>query len=164
MSALQRARVVVLLLALVGHAIVAAQTRSEAEAWIVEQAANNVAGLTYAIDGDDLVRRLQMPSPLSSGVVQQTIPIRRITRIEVTHTEKYLSYTLSCDEPCVEQLTEGVADDSDPRRKRPVLLFEIYRRLDASFPPRMNKALLKLVELHGGKAKVVEKAKPKAPF
>lgn len=153
-----------LLLALHGG-VACAQTKADTEAWIIEQSADNVPGLTYAIDGDDLLRRLQLPSsPLASGVVQQSIPIRRITRIEVVHTDKYVSYALSCVEPCVEHLTQGIADDSEPGRKRPVLLFEIYRKLDASFPPRMNKALLKLVELHGGKAVVIEKAKPKAPF
>ena len=152
------------LLALYGG-VACAQTKADTEAWLIEQSADNVPGLTYTIDGDDLLRRLQLPSlPLASGVVQQSIPIRRITSIEVVHTEKYLSYALSCAEPCVEHLTQGIADEPDPGRKRPVLLFEIYRKLDASFLLRMNMALLKLVELHGGKASVVEKAKPKAPF
>lgn len=157
-------RVLALLLAL-GHGAVSAQTRSETEAWIIEQCADNVAGLSYSIAGDDLVRRLRLPSsPLGAGVVQQSIPIRRITRIEVVHTERYLSYSLSCDEPCVDHLAQGIADDGPPRRS--VLLFEIYRRLDASYPPRMTKALLKLVELHGGRAQVFAKPKPKpkAPF
>lgn len=143
----------------------AAQTRSETEAWIIQQTQANVTGLTYAIDGEELLRRLEMRTPMTNDVVvQQAIPIRHIKRIEVLHTDRFLSYRLSCASPCVEHLTQGVAEEAGTAGKREVLLFEIYRSLDARFPPRMNKAMLKLVELHGGRATLVEQQKPKQPF
>ncbi len=142
-----------------------AQTRDETEAWIIRQTASNVPGMTYLIEEGELIRRIKLPSfSGGGGVVQQSIPISQVTSIAVTHTDRYLSYSLACTAPCVEQISQDTEDQFDAEERRPRLLFEIYRKFDSSFPPRMNKALLKLVELHGGKAKLTEQAPPKEAF
>lgn len=142
-----------------------AQTRDEAEAWIIRQTQFNVPGLTYLIEEGELVRRIQLPSmPGGSAVTQQSIPINQIVSIAVTHTDRFLSYALACAKPCVEQIDQGTEDQFNHQEKRSRLLFEIYTKFDASFPPRMNKALLRLVELHGGKAKLTVQALAKEAF
>jgi len=89
--------------------------------------------------------------------IEKVIPIHKVTRITVVHTRDYLSYSLMCDEPCAYLLDE-------PELKRPHFLFEIYVSLDSSFAPRMNAALLHLINSYGGKARL-EKARVAAqPF
>ena len=141
----------------------AAQTREETEFWIIKQTQPNVRGLSYAIEGDNLVRRVELPWAAGGGVVQMSLPIKQISAVGYAFTDRYLSYSLLCETPCTEQWSEGV-DAPDPENRRK-LLFEIYRKLDPSFPPRMHKALLKLIELHGGKARLFQlPPPPKEPF
>lgn len=137
-----------------------AQTKAETEAWILKQGEMNTSLLTYRIEGGELVSEVSLgpgAAAMGASTVSKAIPIREITRIAYVHTEKYLSYSLMCDRPCVYLIEE-------PDEKQPRFLFEIYRKLDASFPPRMNKALLKLVEQHGGKARLIPMSVEKEPF
>ena len=134
-----------------------AQTREETEAWILEQAAGNRFELQHAIEEGQFISRLTLPGIMRDTTIEKAIPIDKVTRITVVHTRRYLSYSLMCDEPCAYLLDE-------PELKQPRFLFEIYVELDASFPPRMNTALLHLIKLYGGKAQI-EKAKVAAqPF
>lgn len=138
----------------------AAQTKTETEAWILKQSEMNTPLLKYRIEGDELVSEASFgpgAATMGASVVGKAIPIREITRIAYVHTEKYLSYVLMCDKPCAYLIEE-------PDEKQARFLFEIYQKLDASFPPRMNKALLKLVEHHGGRAKLVRMQLEKEPF
>ena len=145
-----------LLLTLVYHAM--AQSRQETEDWIINQTKVNPYGLKHRIEGNELISRLELPSvTIGGGIIEKAIPIGQITTIAYTHTNEYLSYTLSCNVPC-SYLMES------PEIKRPKFLFEIYSKLDASYVQRMNNALLHLVKLHGGQAKVVKAAVPKQPF
>jgi hypothetical protein len=135
-----------------------AQTKEETEAWIIKQTEVNPYEIKHSIEGDELISHITMPSVnIGNPPIQKAIPISQVTTIAYTHTNEYLSYTMTCDQPCAYLLDE-------PDEKRPKFLFEIYKKLDASYVPRMNKALLHLVKLHGGKAKVVKAEVPKEAF
>lgn len=147
-----------------------AQSREETEDWIIKQTQPNLVdanavglSLTYAIEDDRLVRRVEFPVVAGGGISQMSIPISRINRIEYVYTDRYLSYSLICATACVEAFSQGGADTPETGDKRR-LPFEIYRKLDSSFPSRMHKALLTLVERHGGKAEIVKAAPKKEPF
>ncbi len=151
---------------LVPAAPAAGRAKEETVAWIIQQTHPNVPGLGYSIEHGQFVRLLNLSTPLGNARSQHAIPIAKITRIRFIHTEKYLSYTLSCETPCVEVVNEGIDGQGSGAQQPRQFLFEIYRTLDSGFPPRMNRALLKLVELHGGKAELSRQvSKPeKEPF
>jgi hypothetical protein len=139
---------------------VAAQTLDETKAWIIQQGNMNTPLLKYFMEGGELVSEASFgpgAGALGAMPVQKAIPIGKITRVTYVHTEKYLSYSLMCNAPCAYLLEE-------PDEKQPKFLFEIYRKLDASFPARMNKALLHLIKLHGGKATIIKQEAPKEAF
>jgi len=140
-----------------------AHTKQETTAWIITQTQPNAPGLSYSITQGTLIRLLNLSTPLGNARSQHSIPIDKINRITVVHTDKYLSYTLSCAAPCVDAVNEGIDIPEGGQEKSRLFLFEIYRPLDASFPLRMNEALLKLVELHGGKAQLSQKPITPAP-
>ena len=135
-----------------------AQTLAETEAWIIEQTKVNPYQLKHSIVGDELISITTVGSDMiTGGPVQKAIPISQVTTIAYTHTNEYLSYTMTRDNPCAYLLDE-------PEELRPKFLFEIYTKLDASYVPRMNKALQHLIKLHGGKSKVVKAAAVKEVF
>lgn len=141
---------------LIGNAV--AQTKEETEAWIIKQTQVNPYQLKHTIEGDELISHTTIGSDMiTGGPIQKVIPISQVTTIAYTHTNEYLSYTMTCDKPCAYLLDE-------PEELRPKFLFEIYAKLDANYVPRMNKALLHLIKLHGGKAKVVKAAPQKEAF
>ena len=132
---------------------VIAQTKEETESWIIKQTQVNPYQFKHTIEGDELISHTTIGSDMiTGGPIQKAIPISKVTTIAYSHTNEYLSYTMTCDKPCAYLLDE-------PEELRPKFLFEIYTKFDASYVPRMNKALLNLIKLHGGKAKVV-KAEP----
>lgn len=136
------------------------QTKDETEAWILKQAAVNPPALTYRIEGGEMISELSYSggaSSLGAPPVQKAVPLGKVTRISYLRTEKFLSYSLMCDVPCAYLLDE-------PEPKQPRFLFEIYQNVDANFPPRMNKALLQLIALHGSKASISEEQAPKEAF
>ena len=139
---------------------VMAQTKEETEAWIIKQSELNPQEIKHSIEGDVLISKITMVNGiggLGGEPVEKGIPISQISNIVYTHTNEYLSYTMTCDKPCAYLLDE-------PGEKRPKFLFEIYRKLDPSYVPRMNNALLNLVKLHGGKAEIVKAEAPKEAF
>lgn len=136
------------------------QTKEETEAWIIKQTEVNPREIKHSIEGDVLISKVSMVNDiggLGGEPIEKGIPIRQITNIAYTHTSEYLSYTMTCDQPCAYLLDE-------PDEKRPKFLFEIYKKLDTGYVPRMNKALLQLVKLHGGKAKIVKAQTLKEAF
>jgi len=137
-----------------------AQTKEETEAWIIKQTEANPQEIKHSIEGDVLISKVIMVmgiGGLGGGPVEKGIPISQITNISYTHTNRYLSYTMACDKPCAYILDE-------PDEKRPKYLFEIYKKLEASYVQRMNTALLHLIKLHGGKAKIVQQQGQKEAF
>jgi len=137
-----------------------AQTQEETETWILKQTEVNPREIKHSIEGDVLISKVTMVNGiggLGGEPVEKGIPISQITNIVYTHTNEYLSYTMTCDQPCAYLLDE-------PDEKRPKFLFEIYKKLDSSYVPRMNKALLHLVKLHGGKAKLTKAEALKEAF
>ncbi len=151
-----------------------AQTKEATEAWIIKQTEPNNESLKgefkYSIEGDKLVSRHEIPYILQSAgklnysVIQKSIPLKSIKIVSFVHTKKYVSFNLICEDDCMHQqsLTNDNKVESERRSKK--FLFEIYANLDKSFPPRLEKALLHLIELNGGKAKVVKIVEQKEPF
>lgn len=137
-----------------------AQTKEETEAWIIKQSELNPQEIKHSIEGDVLISKVTMVNGiggLGGEPVEKGIPISQITNIVYTHTNEYLSYTMTCDKPCAYLLEE-------PDEKRPKFLFEIYKKLDSSYAARMNKAMLHLIKLHGGKAKIIKAEASKEAF
>jgi hypothetical protein len=145
------------LLVLSGNSV--AQTKEETETWIIKQTEVNPYALKHSIEGDELISSMTLAGAaiMGGGAIQKAIPISQVTTIAYSHTNEYLSYTMMCDKPCAYLLDE-------PDKKQPKFLFEIYRKLDAGYVPRMNSALLHLVKLHGGKARVIKAEVAKQPF
>jgi hypothetical protein len=135
-----------------------AQTLEETEGWILKQTDFNLDGrLKYSIEDGELVSRLTLPYALGGETIQKAIPISHIKKISFVQTDKYLSYSLMCDNPCAYQ-----ADEPDDKQAK--FLFEIYKKQNPSFHPRMQKALLHLIKLHGGEAKMIEQDVKKEAF
>lgn len=137
-----------------------AQTKEDTEAWVLKQTEANPKEIKHSIEGDVLISKVTMVNgigDLGGEPIEKGIPISQITNIVYTHTNEYLSYTMTCDKPCAYSLDE-------PDEKRPKFLFEIYKKLEASYVPRMNNALLHLVKLHGGKAKLAKAEASKEAF
>jgi len=144
---------------LITNHTIAQPSKDETEEWILKQAEVNTPGLSYTIEGEELVSRLSFGGPAGLGMsdIQKAIPIGKDTQIHYIHTDKYISYILMCSEPCAYLVAE-------PDEKQPKFLFEIYRKLDANFAERMNKALLHLIKLHGGNATIAKQEEPKEAF
>ena len=150
----------ILILALLPLSVIA-QTMDETEQWIIEKV--NVSrglGLSYKINDDVLV------SEVSSMdlVDERTIPIASITSISYVQTDKYLTFFLTCEDDCayfVQTDSDGTFKEDGKRSK---FLLEMYGKIDPEIIPRLQKALLHLIELHGGKAKLVAYQKPKEAF
>lgn len=135
-----------------------AQSQEETEGWILKQTEFNLDGrLKYTIEDGELVSRLTLPYALGGETIQKAIPISQITKISFVQTDKYLSYSLMCDNPCAYQ-----ADEPDDKQTK--FLFEIYKKLNSNFPARMQKALLHLIKLHGGEAKMIKQEVKKEAF
>lgn len=140
-------------MSLLVSANILAQTKEETQSWIIKQTATNPPGLRYKIEGDELVSQITMPFES----IKKAIPINKVKTIGVTHSSRYLSYSLMCDSPCSYLLDE-------PEIKQPKFLLEIYQKMDPAFVLRMNKALLHLIRLNGGNATIVIQDIPKEPF
>ena len=150
----------VLLISLLFTTATAAQTREETTAWIIQQTEVNRAELKHSISDGVLMSHISLGmnvGGLFGGAIEKGIPIGKVTGIVYTHTPEYLSYTLTCNSPCAYLLDE-------PETMRPKFLFEIYKKVDAGYVARMNKALAHLVKLHGGHAVPVKSVPVKEAF
>jgi hypothetical protein len=143
-----------------------AQTKEESEAWIIEQTKFNLDGrLVYAIAGKSLVSKLELPfPPVGPDVVNKSISLASVKRMSFLHTDKFLSFSLMCDYQCAHQINTDHSGKFQSERRSKKFLFEIYKPFDKSFPPRMQKALMHLITLHGGKAEMVSHDTKKEAF
>ncbi len=132
-----------------------AQTIQQTQAWIIKQTEVNPYALKHTIEGDQLISHFDFASGITGEVIQKAIPISQITKISYTHTHEYLSYSMTCGKPCAYLLNDSDQDD-EVNEKHTHFLFEIYKNVDKSYVARMNRALIHLVFLHGGKAMIVK--------
>ncbi len=146
--------------------LVMAQTKEETEKWILAQTANNtIRSLSYKIENGEWIRKLEPFTMIGDGkTTKNTIQIKDIKTVSVLHTEKFMSFEFTCPEDCTYSVTTNSSDKFVSDEKGSNFLFEIYGKLDASMLPRMQKAILHLIELNGGKAKMVAHQKPKEAF
>jgi hypothetical protein len=154
------------LLSALAPASVAAQTKEETEKWISAQARENYSlGLSYVIEGGEWTRKLKPTTMIGSGETHKnTVQIKDITTVTFLQTDKFMSFKFTCQDDCVYSVTTNSSDKFVSDKKDNSFLFEIYEKLDASMLPRMQKAILHLIELNGGKAKMVAYQKPKEAF
>ncbi|WP_062066827.1 hypothetical protein [Cellvibrio sp. OA-2007] len=148
----------ILLFTIVMTTTATAQTLEETKDWILTQSEFNLDGrLKYDIIDGQFISLLTLPYALGGDTIKKSIPIEKISKISIIKTDKYISFSLICDKPCTTQ-------DDDISNQKTVFLFEIYKTLDASFSSRMQKALFHLVELHKGKARIVNAEVKKEAF
>lgn len=147
-------------------ALVIAQTKEETEKWILTQTDNNtIRSLSYKIDNGEWIRKLEPFTMIGDGkTTKNTIQIKDIKTVSALHTEKFMSFEFACPEDCTYSVTTNSSDKFVSDEKGNRFLFEIYGKLDPSMLPRMQKAILHLIELNGGKAKMVPHQKPKEAF
>lgn len=153
-----------MMLLLLFPAAAVAQTKQETADWITSKTnATFNEGLSYQVDDDSLIVKLRSPG-LYGGSQERTMPIRSIAQISYLHTDEFLSVRLTCLDKCAHVagfddsgkfLSDGYSD---------TFLVEIYGKVDADLPERMQKAILHLVSLHGGQAKIVPHRKLKETF
>jgi hypothetical protein len=137
------------------------QTKEETQAWIISKIPYNY-DLKYTIEDDKLVST--MPGRHGGNNYKRSMPISAIKTISHVHTDTYLSFALKCDDECAYLIATDSRDKFVSEAKKDVMLFELYGKLDAELIPRMEKALLRLVELNGGKAKIIPFQKKKEAF
>jgi hypothetical protein len=154
------------LLAALAPALATAQTKEETEKWILTQTDNNtIRSLSYKIENGEWIRKLEPFTMIGDGkTTKNTIQIKDIKTVSALHTEKFMSFEFTCPEDCTYSVTTNSSDKFVSDEKGNRFLFEIYGKLDASMLPRMQKAILRLIELNGGKAKMVAYQKPKEAF
>jgi hypothetical protein len=128
------------------------QTKEETAEWIVSKANESYNyGASYDISDGDLTVKLSA----GESHYERTIPIGSIKTVSMVHTEDYMTFVLKCDDDCVYLVETDLNDRFKADSHQGVLMIEMYRKVDPSLGPRMQKALLHLVELHGGKAVVI---------
>lgn len=147
-------------------ALAMAQTKEDTEKWILAQNANStIRSLSYTIEKGEWVRTLQPFTMIGSqNTTKNTIQIKDIKTITVLHTDKFMSFQFNCPDDCAYSVTTSGSDKFVSDARSNSFLFEIYSKLDDSMLPRMQKAILHLIELNGGKAKMVPYQKPKETF
>jgi hypothetical protein len=84
-----------------------AQTKEATEAWIIEQSADNIAGLSYEIEGDTLKSVYEYPSlgTAGGGTTERTVQLRDVKTISMVHTDTNLSFKLVCETDCTYEST-----------------------------------------------------------
>ena len=164
--------------------LVVAQTQKETEDWIVYQTMLDTdIDTNYKIEKNYLIS--EWSNYISGGRIICSIDLKSVKTIAVEYTKKYMAFVLKCDADCSIQIyTDG--DYVAPKNSAPVsvrdkshletssehkkvsarkfFLFSLNGEIDKTMQPRMEKALLHLVELNGGKAKIIPYIKPKDTF
>ena len=139
--------------------VTTAQTKEDTVAWIMKQATQNPYGLKHAVEDGVLESHLTLPGGIGRAAdpISKAIPLGKVTAIVLTQTDKYVSFTLMCNNPCAYLL-------ESPELKRDRFLFEIYGKFDSTYAMRLQNALLHLVKLYGGNARATIAPKQKEPF
>ena len=147
------------------------QTREETEKWILSKVdvRSLELGLEYSIVDGDLIRVVKPISVLVGDsrfddVHENSIPLGSIKTISYKHTDEYLSFMLKCDDDCVYYVLTNSRGEMKKDEYIGAFLLEIYAKVDTEMVARMQKALLHLVQLHGGSAKLVPLSEPKEAF
>jgi hypothetical protein len=153
-------KILLLLIALLPFSVLA-QTKEETAEWIVSKANESYNhGARYAIGEGDLTVKMS----IGDSRYERTIPIASIKTISMVHTDDYMTFVLKCDDDCVYLVETDLNDTFKSDSHKGVLMIEMYRKVEASLGPRMQKALLHLVDLHGGKAAAIPYQPKKEAF
>jgi hypothetical protein len=145
-----------------------AQSEEETVQWLIEQTKPHdltYVTLEYSVVAGDL-KSLYYFS-LGETKLTKSVALSKVTKISHVQTDKYLSFSLMCDnkDDCARaEETERYSDKFVSESANEKFLFEIYRKTDKSLAPRIQKALLHLIELNGGKAKAVPHVARKEAF
>ena len=147
------------------------QTREETEKWILSKVdvRSLELGLEYSIVDGELIRVVRPISVLSGDsrfdhVHETSIPLGSIKTISYKHTDEYLSFELKCNDDCVYYVLTSSREEMKKDEYIGVFRLEVYAKVDAEMAVRMQNALLHLVQLHGGSAKIVPFPEPKEAF
>ena len=160
---------------------VSAQTKEETEKWILNQLPYD-SYFTYSFSNKYLMSTFYIYQINSTTV--NSIPLDAVKTISVDYSTESMGFIFKCDNRCNMQMkTDG--EYKAPKRSEPAsvrdkshldmdtvhkkvstsesfMLF-IKGRVDKTMIPRLEKAFLHLIELNGGKAKLVPyKAKKEA--
>ena len=158
-----------------------AQTKEETEKWLMLQNSMYFDVYTsYEIKGDFLSSKWS----LRDFTHLNNISIKAIKEISYEHTDKYLAFYLKCDKDCAMFMSvdsdylatknkslRSVRDapEADNSANKDVkmsntFLWSLTGKVEKAMIPRVQKAFLHLIELNGGKAKLVAYKPKKEAF
>ncbi len=147
-----------ILFALLFHTNSYAQSLSETENWILSKIPfYQPLDLKYSFDNGNLIRKLAMPYSAGGKKTKDIIPLKDVKTISVLVGDDFISFKLKCDSDCAYEELSTSEGDFISEEMFDAFLFEIYfdGKFDKSLAPRIEKALLKAIELNGGKAKII---------
>ena len=158
-----------------------AQNKEETEKWLMFQNITYYdAHTSYEIKGDFLSSKWSF----RDFTHLNNISIKAIKEISYEHTDKYLALYLKCNKDCAMFMSVN-SDYVEPKNTTPksvrdipkgddltnkdvkmsdTFLWSLTGKVDKSMIPRVQKALLHLIELNGGKAKLVAYKPKKQAF
>lgn len=144
-----------------------AQSREETIEWLMEKSATSKYSLNikHAIENGDFVMRYEMPYISGGGEIKKSVPLAQIKSIQHEHTETFLTFMFFCETADCAYMVQTDSDGkfkSEEKQER--FLFEIYGKVDAALIPRIEKALLHLIKLEGGNAKLAPFVPKKEAF
>lgn len=138
-----------------------AQTKEETEAWILSKIPYS-SNFKYTFAGDGLI--MVMPGVYGGNTTKRTMVIQNIKTISAERTDTYVSFNLKCDDDCVYTVSTDTNDKFVSESKGEKMFLALSGKIDPELIPRMEKALLRLVELNNGKARVIPFQKKKEAF
>lgn len=144
-----------------------AQSLEETQKWLLAKALDSKFASTQVFSfGEGTFESETTPAAVyNKKTYNRSIPLKDVKTISVLQGDGFVSFTLSCDYECAYEETVDYYDKKFISEKmKNYFLFEIYGNPNPTLNPRIEKALLKLVELNGGKAKIVAPEKEKEPF
>lgn len=158
--------IIAIIFALSFHSNSFAQTLSETENWILSKIPTyQPLELKYSFDNGNLIRKFAMPYSAGGKKTKDVIPLKEVKTISTLVGNNFISLQLKCENDCTYEELSTSSDDFISEEMQGHFLFEIYGdgEIDKSLAPRLEKAFLKLIELNGGKAKII-KDDVKEPF
>ncbi len=143
-----------------------AQTLNETENWILSKIPTyQPLELKYTFDNGNLIRKFAMPQVTGGKKTKDVIPLKEVKTISTLVGDDFISLSLKCENDCTYEEVSTSDGDFISEEIQGQFLFEIYGdgKIDKTLAPRLEKAFLKLIELNGGKAKII-KDDVKEPF
>lgn len=148
-----------------------AQSLQETEDWILKKSELSIYSyqMKYSFTDGKFESRYEPMSVIGARIiVNRSIPIAEIKTISHVVGDNYISFKLKCDYDCVYHENNDGDGKFESEMMDEHFLFEIYGekggKPDLALIPRLEKAFLKLVELNGGKAKIVPHVEKKEAF